>query len=107
MNWKIFVIVWTCLFLVWLWQFAHAGERLQCFAQPQGRDWHYRTRVPGFNGDVKDDRCWYPGERMKPREELFWPSPEPIKLPDNVGDMQPPWQMEERWVDPKGWTHKE
>ena len=49
---------------------AFSGERMSCEVQPvrgDGREWHYRTRVGG------DPRvCWYPGERMKPRSELFW-----------------------------------
>ena len=48
---------------------AFGGERMSCEIQPMpdGREWHYRTRVGG------DPRiCWYPGERMKPRSELYW-----------------------------------
>src|SRR5437016_4330013 len=49
---------------------AFGGERMSCEVQPMrgdGREWHYRTKVGG------DPRiCWYPGERMKPRSELYW-----------------------------------
>jgi hypothetical protein len=49
---------------------AFSGERMSCEVQPvrgDGREWHYRTKVGG------DPRvCWYPGERMKPRSELYW-----------------------------------
>ena len=49
---------------------AFGGERLRCEVQPtreDGREWSYRTKVGG------DPRiCWYPGERMKPRSELYW-----------------------------------
>jgi hypothetical protein len=49
---------------------AFGGERMSCEVQPvrgDGREWHYRTKVGG------DPRiCWYPGERMKPRSELYW-----------------------------------
>jgi hypothetical protein len=49
---------------------AWGGERMSCEVQParaDGREWHYRTKVGG------DPRiCWYPGERMKPRSELYW-----------------------------------
>ena len=57
------------LLLVLLSQ-AFGGERMSCEVQPargDGREWHYRTKVGG------DSRtCWYPGERMKPRSELYW-----------------------------------
>jgi hypothetical protein len=49
---------------------AFGGERMSCEVQPlrgDGREWHYRTKVG------RDPRiCWYPGERMKPRSELYW-----------------------------------
>jgi hypothetical protein len=49
---------------------AFGGERMSCEVQPvrgDGREWHYRTKVGG------DPRiCWYPGEQMKPRSELYW-----------------------------------
>ena len=52
---------------------AFGGERMSCEVQPMrgdGREWHYRTKVDG------DPRiCWYPGERMKPRSELYWDAP--------------------------------
>jgi hypothetical protein len=54
---------------------AFGGERMSCEVQPvrgDGREWHYRTKIPGYAGDVRDDKCWYPGERMKPRGELYW-----------------------------------
>jgi hypothetical protein len=48
------------------------GERMRCEVQPtreDGREWSYRTKVGG------DPRiCWYLGERMKPRSELYWDS---------------------------------
>jgi hypothetical protein len=51
---------------------ALSAERTSCEVQPvRGdlREWHYRTKVGG------DPRvCWYPGERMKPRSELYWDS---------------------------------
>lgn len=61
---------------------ARAGERLECFAEPLGKDWHYRTKVPGFAGDVRGDRCWYDGPSMKPRSELYWPAEQeaPIEM---------------------------
>jgi hypothetical protein len=49
---------------------AFSGSRMSCEVQPvrgDGREWHYRTKVGG------DPRvCWYPGERMKPRNALYW-----------------------------------
>jgi hypothetical protein len=51
---------------------AFSAERMSCEVQPvrgDVREWHYRTKVGG------DPRvCWYPGERMKPRSELYWDS---------------------------------
>ena len=49
---------------------AFGGERVRCEVQPvrsDGREWHYRTKVGGDS-----QTCWYPGERMKPRSELYW-----------------------------------
>jgi hypothetical protein len=49
---------------------AFGGERMSCEVQPvrgDGREWHYRTKVGGY-----PRICWYPGERMKPRSELYW-----------------------------------
>jgi hypothetical protein len=49
---------------------AFGGERMSCEVQPvhgDGREWHYRTKV---GGDPRT--CWYPGEPMKPRSELYW-----------------------------------
>src|SRR5262245_23619891 len=58
------------LLLLMLLSQAFGGERVSCEVQPvrgDGREWHYRTKVGG------DSRtCWYPGERMKPRSELYW-----------------------------------
>jgi len=58
------------LMLLMLLGQAFGGERMSCEVQPMrddGREWHYRTKVGG------DSRtCWYPGERMKPRSELYW-----------------------------------
>jgi hypothetical protein len=48
---------------------AYAGEKALCNLQPisNAAGWHYRTKVGG-----RDARCYYIGERMKPRSELFW-----------------------------------
>ena len=58
------------LLLLMLLSQAFGAERMSCEVQPvrgDGREWHYRTKVGG------DSRtCWYPGERMKPRSELYW-----------------------------------
>jgi hypothetical protein len=60
---------------------AFGGERMSCEVQPvrsDGREWHYRTK---FGGDHRV--CWYPGERMKPRDELYWD-------PGTTGPSAPP-----------------
>jgi hypothetical protein len=65
---------------------AFGSERMSCKVQPvrgDGREWHYRTKIPGYAGDVRDDKCWYPGERMKPRGELYWDI-------DTTGSSAPP-----------------
>jgi hypothetical protein len=56
-----------------------AAEPIPCWDEPaqDGQEWHYRTRV---DGELR--RCWYVGERMKPRKELYWrDKEEPIPLP--------------------------
>jgi hypothetical protein len=55
------------------------GVRMRCEVQPtreDGREWHYRTKV-GADPRI----CWYPGERMKPRSELYWDT-DPTTLSD-------------------------
>lgn len=58
---------------------ARGGEMMDCSAEPQGRDWSYRTNVGG-----RPDRCWYSGPRMKSRSELRWPN-----APDTSEAAQP------------------
>jgi hypothetical protein len=52
-----------------------------CFLAPQGiGEWHYRTKIGG-----RPERCWYIGERMKPRSELYWaeiPKIPPLSIMD-------------------------
>jgi hypothetical protein len=66
---------------VWLALLIGAyGENLTpCWDEPMqdGQEWHYRTKV---NGEPR--QCWYVGEKMKPRRELYWRDKnEPIPLP--------------------------
>jgi len=65
---------------------ADAGDKQLCQLTPgtQG-EWHYRTKVNG-----KTWRCYYEGERMKPREELYW-----AEAP--AAPSEPKWQLEQRW----------
>ncbi len=84
------------LVIVWLliMELAQAGERIACSTEPSNdsKEWHYRTKVPGYAPGIRDDRCWYIGAAMKPREELYWT----------------PWALEQRWHGAKdGWEHKE
>jgi hypothetical protein len=63
--------------LAWLVliELAKADERTRCSAEPNwsdGQAWHYRTKIPGYAAGVRDDKCWYVGESMKPRSELYW-----------------------------------
>jgi hypothetical protein len=49
---------------------ALAGELVQCEPQPvtgDGQEWYYRTKVGG-----RPEKCFYIGQRMKPRNELYW-----------------------------------
>jgi hypothetical protein len=79
---------------------AFGGERMSCEAQPMpdGREWHYRTKVGG------DPRiCWYPGERMKPRRELYWDT-DTTRLsppPSDAVDPNDATVLERDAVDPK------
>ena len=62
---------------------AFGGERMRCEVQPtrdDGREWSYRTKV-GADPRI----CWYPGERMKPRGELYWDT-DTTRLPAPPGD---------------------
>lgn len=73
------------------------GELMACSAEPSGQDWHYRTKVPGYVGDVRGDRCWYDGPVMKPREELYWPEQAPP--PPMVPIIVPQSRFEDFWND--------
>jgi|SRR5262245_8171820 hypothetical protein len=81
---------------------AFGGERVSCEVQPvhgDGREWHYRTKV---GGDPRT--CWYPGERMKPRSELYWDT-DTTNLSAPAGDaVEPkdPAVPERNAVEPKG-----
>jgi hypothetical protein len=70
---------------------VQAGERIECEMQPvtsDTREWHYRTKIDG-----REDKCWYPGERMKPRSELYWgrsTAPTNTGQPEEADQPQPP-----------------
>jgi hypothetical protein len=89
-------------FLLLLIGQAFGGERMSCEVQPvhgDGREWHYRTKV---GGDPRT--CWYPGERMKPRSELYWDT-DTTNLSAPAGDaVEPkdPAVPERNAVEPKG-----
>ena len=79
---------------------AFGGERMSCEVQPMrgdGREWHYRTKV---GGDPRT--CWYPGERMKPRSELYWDT-DTTRLSAPPGDAIKD-LLERDAVEPKGAT---
>jgi|SRR5262245_45609166 len=76
------------------------GELMACQLEPiNSGGWHYRTKIGGRPG-----KCFYLGERMKPRSELYWaeaPAIPPMSIP-------PPSQFEQRWRGAEdGWEHKE
>ena len=70
---------------------ALAGEKTACQTRPlidDGREWHYRTQIPGGPND--DDRCFYVGRGMKPRSELYWSAPElPARAPIVTSEPEP------------------
>ena len=68
--------------------------------RPKG--WAYRM--------IENRQCWYQGRQMRPKNELFWPQPEPefmrpgreepeVTLPQEeaVAPKPPPWALEFRW----------
>ena len=75
--------------LVAMIQHAHGGEKQLCQMERgvQG-EWHYRTKVNG-----KPWKCYYEGERMKPRAELYWA--EVPTVPHIIEHL--PWQLEPRY----------
>ena len=93
---------------------AHGGERVRCNVRPDNSsdDWHYRTKIPGYSHGSQDDKCWYIGERMKPREELYWSAlptaPSIMADPPKPMEVKQHPEFEKRWKGaPYGWEHKE
>jgi hypothetical protein len=85
---------------------AYGGERMACQVAPNDpvSSWHYRTKIPGYAPGIRDDKCWYIGKPMKPREELFWAT-EPMR---EIDPIRLPWEQEGRWRGAApGWDHKE
>jgi hypothetical protein len=51
---------------------ARGGEQMVCHLQPaDAGGWHYRTKIGG-----RREQCWYQGQVMKPRKELYWATDE-------------------------------
>src|SRR5262245_4992569 len=79
---------------------AFGGERMSCEVQPvrgDGREWSYRTKV---GGDPRT--CWYPGERMKPRSELYWdPETGPSAPPSDAVERKDAPVLERDATEPK------
>jgi hypothetical protein len=69
-------------------RYAHGDHKQLCQIQPGREGWHYRTKVDG-----KSWRCYYQGERMKPRDQLYWA--ETPMAPSIIEHL--PWQLEPRW----------
>jgi len=73
------------------------GEQILCqLERGAGNGWHYRTKI----APKLEARCWYVGERMMPRERLYW-----AETPETP--TMHPWTEDHRWIDPNGWTHQE
>src|SRR5262245_54695197 len=93
----------AALLLMFIGQ-AFGGERMSCEVQPvrgDGREWHYRTKV---GGDFRV--CWYPGERMKPRSELYWDIETTLlsALPSDAAESKDTTVLERHAVEPKDTT---
>jgi len=59
---------------------AFAGEKQLCQLAPgEIGEWHFRTRIPGPHS--MHTKCFYQGERMKPRDELYWAEAPAIPMP--------------------------
>jgi hypothetical protein len=70
---------------------AYADERQLCNLEPMSAEgWHYRTKIDG-----RLERCWYVGERMKPRRELYWAEAPKIPPPmSQSGEFELRWKGE-------------
>lgn len=80
---------------------ARGGEKMICHLEPVDSDgWHYRTKVGG-----RSEQCWYMGERMKPRKELYWA--ETPTVPPEIPPMTIIAPEPEFIWHPQGWDHKE
>src|SRR5262245_23151759 len=72
---------------------AHGGEKMLCNLAPQGvGEWHYRTKIGG-----RREQCWYIGERMKPRSELYWAEAPAITPMTIMFEEKKPSEFELRW----------
>jgi hypothetical protein len=70
------LVVAALIIMATLFGRLHAGEIVDCAAAylPGERDsWSYRTKIPGYGPGSRNDKCWYEGPPMKPRNELRWP----------------------------------
>jgi hypothetical protein len=83
------LITWLAL----LTGMAYGGERTMCHFEPaDAGGWHYRTKVP----PLMDAQCWYLGERMKPRRELYWAEAPSIPAV-NITEPEPETEFHQRW----------
>jgi hypothetical protein len=87
-------------------RFARGGELVQCAVKrgDPALEWHYRTKIPGYDSGTKDDKCWYVGKRMKPRDELFWSESVIIMVPEIEPTL---FEHRFRGEAPEGWDAKE
>jgi len=84
----------SVIFLLTTFIIHAKGEQILCqIERGEGDGWHYRTKI----APKAQARCWYVGERMMPRERLYWAETPTMH----------PWAEEYRWTDPTGWTHQE
>jgi|SRR5215813_3175351 len=78
-------------------RYAHGGEKMLCHLEPLATGWHYRTKIP----PRPDLKCWYDGERMKDRRELYWAEAPSVPAISIMGDEQNPpeseWRLQDRW----------
>jgi hypothetical protein len=84
--------LWCIAFTIFMLANCLAGELVICNVEPRDpTGWHYRTMVGGL-----ERRCWYQGERMKPRSELYW-AETPATAPLAIPFIQESGEFEQRW----------
>jgi hypothetical protein len=78
-------------------RYAYGEDRVRCAESPGKGEWH--------SAKVDAKRCWFKGRPGKHQaSELYWPAPEPIAITEPI---RAPLEQEHRWIDSRGWSHRE